>query len=489
VNAPPDAGSVATGATTPAPEPRCTQAGATTPTPEPRSAQALATTPAPEPRPTQAIATTPAPEPRPTQARPPLSQITNGLTLIGSKAIPMGLGFVFWVIAARSFAPRQVGIAAGAVAAMMLCTQIAQLGFGSAFITHYPARRREPAPLLNTSFTLVAALGVLWGLLFVALAGFAFHQLDIVAGSFGFVLLFVFASLFGTLGILYDQVATALRRGDQALVRNLAFAAGTVVLLAAIVGGTDRAGAESIFMPWAVAGLVALLIGMRQIRRTLPDYRLRLSVRWGLARELTRAGMPNYALTLAERAPGLILPVVVAELLSPAANATWYTVWMMAWVLYIVPIQVGMTIFSEASHDPGALGESIRRGVLCSLAVGAVGAVVLGLGAHLALSILGHHYARGGVWPLRILVAAFVPLSFVQAYYSAARARRRLREAIVVAWSSALVSVAVAGVAGLIGGLTAMALAWVAVQFVTGAWSMWRVRAIRRDARVGEPAL
>jgi O-antigen/teichoic acid export membrane protein len=436
-----------------------------------------------------ASATVASPEARPSQALAPLSQITNGLTLIGAKAISMGLGFAFWVIAARFFAPRQVGIAAGAVSAMMLCTQIAQLGFGSAFITHFPALQRRPAPLLNTSFTLTAALGVVGGLLFVALAGFAFSQLNIVAQSWGFMALFVVASLFGTLGILYDQVATALRRGDQALFRNVAFGAGTVVLLAAIVAGTHHASAESIFMPWAVAGLLALVIGLRQVRRTLPAYRLRLKVHWQLARELMHVGMPNYALTLAERAPGLILPVVVAELLSPASNATWYTVWMMAWVLYIVPIQVGLTIFSEASHDPGALRESIRRGVLCSLAVGAVGAVVLGLGAHLALSILGHHYASGGVWPLRILVVAFVPLSFVQAYYSAARARRRLREAVVVAWSTTLVSVGLAAAAGVIGGLTAMAAAWVAVQFFTGAWSMWRLRAIRHDIREGEPVL
>ncbi|MGN6170117.1 MAG: lipopolysaccharide biosynthesis protein, partial [Solirubrobacteraceae bacterium] len=363
----PDAGAVAASATT-SPEPRATTS------PEPRAVTS------PEPR------ATASPEPRATQALAPLSQITNGLTLIGSKAITMGLGFVFWVIAARAFDPREVGIAAGVVAAMMLCTQIAQLGFGSAFITHYPARQREPAALLNTSFTLTAALGVVWGLLFVVLAGFAFHQLHVVAGSWEFVLLFVFASLFGTLGILYDQIATALRRGDQALSRNVAFGIGTVALLAVIVGSTDHAGAEAIFLPWAAAGLLALLIGLRQVRRTLPGYRLRLAVQWGLARELMRDGMPNYALTLAERAPGLILPVVVAELLSPAANATWYTVWMMAWVLYIVPIQVGMTIFSEASHEPPALGESIRRRVLCKLAVGPAGAVLLGMGSQHAHS-------------------------------------------------------------------------------------------------------
>src|SRR5215216_1184889 len=150
------------------------------------------------------------------QALPPLSQISNGLTLIGAKSITMGLGFLFWVLAARSFAPRDVGLAAGVVSAMMLCTQLAQLGFGSAFITHFPRFKRRPAALLNTSFTLVAALGAVWAGLFLLFASAAFRQLDVVSAQIDFALLFVIAAVFGTLGILFDQVATALRRGDQA---------------------------------------------------------------------------------------------------------------------------------------------------------------------------------------------------------------------------------------------------------------------------------
>jgi O-antigen/teichoic acid export membrane protein len=191
-------------------------------------------------------------------------------------------------------------------------------------------------------------------------------------------------------------------------------------------------------------------------------------------------------LTLAERTPGLILPVIVAELLSPGANATWYAIWMMAWVVYIVPIQVGMTIFAEISHDPEAVRESVRRGILCSLGVGAAGALVLGLGAHRILTVLGHHYAHGGTGPLRVLLLAFVPLTFVQAYFSSCRARRRLREAIVVGWVSAVASVGLAAAAGVTHGLMGMAVAWVAVQFVTGALSLWRLRALA--ARTAESA-
>jgi O-antigen/teichoic acid export membrane protein len=428
----------------------------------------------------------------PVQALPPLSQLSNGLTLIGAKTITMGLGFLFWVLAARLFAPYDVGLAAGVVAAMMLCTQLAQLGFGSAFITHFPRLKGHAAALLDTSFMLVTALAAVWGGLFLLFASAAFRQLDVVAARIDFALLFVIASVFGTLGILLDQVATALRRGDQALVRNVTFGVGTVGVLAALPLVAGARSAEAIFLPWAVAGAGAAIIGLLQLRRTLPGYRLRPAVDRALAGELVRAGLPNYVLTLAERTPGLILPVLVAELLSPGANATWYTIWMMAWVVYIVPIQVGMTIFSEVSHDPGSLRRSIRRGVLSSLAIGATGALVLGAGAELLLSILGTHYASGGSAPLRVLLLAFIPLTFVQVYFSSCRARRRLREAIVTGWVSGLASIGAAAAAGTSHGLMGMAIAWVSVQYFTGAWSLWRLRLLTSKAPAGgwpsEPA-
>jgi O-antigen/teichoic acid export membrane protein len=409
-----------------------------------------------------------------------MSQLTSGLTLIAAKIITMALGFVFWVLAAREFSQHEVGLAAGVVSAMMLCTQLALLGLGSAFITHFPQTQRSPAVLLNTSLTLVGALGVVFGAAFLLVAGWAFRQLDVAATQPLFALLFVAACIVGTLGILLDQVATALRRGDQVLIRNMTFGLGTVGLLATLpLLGAPNA-AWTIFAPWALAGVAACVVGIAQLRRVLPRYRPRPAAERGLARELVAAGLPNHALTLAERVPALILPVIVAELLSPATNATWYAVWMMAWVVYIVPIQVGMTIFAEVAHDRTAFRRSVRHGVLTSLAVGTLGALALGAGAELALSLLGPHYARDGVEPLRILLLALLPLTFVQAYFSSCRARRTLGEAIVAGSVGALVAVSAAAIAGVGHGLTGMAIAWVAVQYAAGSWSLWRLWVLTR---------
>src|SRR5207237_5365923 len=87
----------------------------------------------------------------------------------------------------------------------------------------------------------------------------------------------------------------------------------------------------------------------------------------GLRRPLVRVGLPDPALPLTEPAPGLMLPILVTELLSPARNAFWYAVWMMAWVVYIIPISMGMALFAEASHRPESLARAVRSGVGSSL--------------------------------------------------------------------------------------------------------------------------
>ncbi|MCW2675674.1 MAG: Membrane protein involved in the export of O-antigen and teichoic acid [Modestobacter sp.] len=408
----------------------------------------------------------------------PLPSAVNSLALIVAKVGAMGLGGLFWLLAARIASPTEVGLAAGAVSAMMLCTQVAILGFGSAVILHMRSNQERLSALLNSALVLVVGASAALSVGFIAIAGAVLGQLDVVAHSVVFAVLFVVAGVCGTVGILLDQTNTALRRGDQALVRNVAFGAVTLVGLVVMALLSTTVSATGLFVPWAVGGALATVIGLRQLRRSVQGYRPRASIDLPLGRRLVRSALPNYVLTLADRAPALVLPIIITELLSPGANATWYGVWMMAFVVYTIPVQIGLTVFSEIARDPASEARAVRRGVRTSLAFALPLAGVVALGAQPLLGLLGEHYAAGGVTPLRILVLGLVPITFVQAYFASARARGRLREATAVAVSSALVSVAaVAAVAAATGGLTAIALAWFAAQVPTALWSAWRLRA------------
>jgi O-antigen/teichoic acid export membrane protein len=290
----------------------------------------------------------------------------------------------------------------------------------------------------------------------------------------------------GTAGIVFDQTSTVQRRGDQMLVRGVVQGVVTLVAVAPllVIPGGDRA--VGIFATWVIGGAAMTGYGIWQLRRVVPGYLYRIRLEEGITGTMLRVGLPNHALTLADRAPGLILPVVVTEVLSPSQNAYWYAVWMMAWVIYIIPIQVGMTLFAEASHRSKPLSKLIRQGVKHSLVLGTAAALALAVGAHFALSILGRHYAAAGTTPLRILVLALFPMTCIQAYYAACRARRRLREATIVSVLNGLVGISSAALAGPTHGLTGMAVAWVATQMVTGAYAASRLRRVM--VRGDEPA-
>jgi O-antigen/teichoic acid export membrane protein len=402
--------------------------------------------------------------------------LASAVALIASKVSTMTLGFAFWLVAARLLPPAHVGLAAGAVSAMMLCTQLALLGIGSSVIVHFPRHRTQPAHLLDTAFTLVVVAALVAAGLFVMLASVAFDELGVIASAGLFTVAFVAMGVLGTVQILMDQISTALRRGDQALMRSLLFGGIALAFLVSLHVATGSEGALGIFAAWVAGGVGACALGCLQLRRSLGGYRYRPRLQSRLVRGLLGAGFPNHALTLMERAPGLVLPILVTELLSPAANAAWYVAWMMAWVVYIIPIQVGMTSFAEVARRPAAARELVAHGIRLSLVLAVPAVAFTALAAGLLLSVLGGAYADAGTTPLRILLLAAVPLAFTQGYFVTCRSTRRWGEVLAIGTVSALVSVCAAAAAGVTFGLTGMALAWVATQGVTGVWASWRLR-------------
>jgi O-antigen/teichoic acid export membrane protein len=410
------------------------------------------------------------------ERRASLAVTVSALALVAAKVGTMGFGFLAWIVAARLYPANEVGLASGAVSAVTLCAQFALVGLGSAVITLLPAHIDRPSRLLDTSVSLLTLTAAIAGIAFVLFAGNVLQELRVVAADPFYALLFVALAVGGTLGVLFDQVSTARRRGDQVLLRGVAAGVGTLVAVVvigrALGGGTSR----DIFAAWVLGGLITVGLGLISMGRAVPGYGFRPRLDTGLATTLSRVGLPNYVLTLTERAPGFALPIFVTELLSPTDNAHWYAAWMMAWVVFIVPIQVGMTSFAEIAREPGLAGRIVRHGVRTSLAIGIVGAAVVAILAEPLLHLLGPGYAAAGAPALRILVVGIVPLTFVQAYFSYCRARGRLGEAIAVGLLTCLASIAAPALAASGGGLIGMAVAWLAVQVVAAIVASARLR-------------
>jgi glycosyltransferase involved in cell wall biosynthesis/O-antigen/teichoic acid export membrane protein len=403
--------------------------------------------------------------------------VENALGLLVSKGAAMGCGFLFWLLAAHATAPGSVGLGAGVIAAMMLCTQLAILGLGAAVITITSEQRRPTGAVLDAAIALVAMLSfvVAVGALAVLarLPRFADLKSPLLAACF------VALVVLGTLNILFDHIAVSFGRGRNVALRGAV--AGVVPLLPlavpGLMTGTSASGLVALWLPGLLLSCVG---GWRVVRRELPEHtHTWRSVDAALLIDLLRHGLPNWALTLSDRVPGPLLAVLVTQLLSPTDNAHWYIVWMAAWVVYAVPNSVGIALFAEVAREPEKIRALARRGLMLSLGLGIAGAAAVAVVGPVLLRLLGAGYAAEGVVPLLILLIGVVPLSVLQVRYAICRATSRLAPAVVTGVCTATGGLVLASTVGARRGLTGIAVCWVATLLVAAAASVVLVRPTR----------
>ncbi len=416
----------------------------------------------------------------------PLSMTSNSLFLIVAKVGSLAIGFLCWLVAARLFPASNVGVASATVSATTLVALFAVLGIGWSVIGQFPSQER-PGELLDTAISLVGIGSLVTCAAFLLVAALFLDDLRVIAVDPRFAVAFVLFAVTGTLGLILDQISTVMRRGDQAMTRNVVKGLVTLAIVPAALLATEADRSLAIVAAWSVGSVGMIIVGVWQFARGPMTYRFRPRIRLALARPLIELGIPNYILNIAERLPGSVLPIIVTEMISPADSAYWYGAWMMAWVVFFIPIQIGTTLYAEISNIRADVVRLARQALRLSLGLGGLTAVVAVAGATLALSILGPAYADAGETPLRIVVLAVVPMSVFETYYTICRVTGHLNEAVAVSVLNAIASLAAAVAVAQQHGLVGIATAWLAVQAVTGVWAGLRlVLLLRSQPRSGE---
>lgn len=389
----------------------------------------------------------------------------------------MGAGFLFWVVAARTVSVTDVGIAASTSSGVMLCTQLALMGTSSAVIVQI-GRGRNPDSVLDTAFTLVMTSSLVIGTLFLFLSLQPGYAVGGAAAIAGYGLLVVAATVFGTISICLDQASIALRRPGSAVLR---YSVGGAASFLAILGWSlfhhgrgAHLGATAIFACWTLTACAACVLGAVQLRHW-SGYRYRPTVSARDSSRMLGIGLPNQLLTLTERAPQLLLPVLLAHLVAPEVAAYWYPAWMMAWIVYTAPVSVGLVQFADTVRDPSAARRTTWSGLRWSLLLGGVLALALVGTSRPLLALMGAAYAAASTHAMQVLAIGLVPYAVLQAYNALCRARQRLVEGItfgvLVGALAVSTSLAVAN-----RGVTAMAIAWVASMSCGAIWALIRLR-------------
>ena len=157
----------------------------------------------------------------------------------GSLAATTGLtslfGFVFTIVAARSFSPNAVGWGNAAINAMQLFGTIGMFGLNTMLIGELPKRKQDGESrggLVSASVAASAIGSVTLGLIFALIVGLHFNKhLPGVGGTLGEVLLFTIGTALTSATLVLDDATIGILRGGVQLWRNMSLSAIKLIAL------------------------------------------------------------------------------------------------------------------------------------------------------------------------------------------------------------------------------------------------------------------
>jgi len=417
---------------------------------------------------------------RPRQRRRGDQLLRTGHLLTLSSLATSAIGLLYWASATRTYGAATVGTSYAAVSALSFLAGIGQFNLGNVLIRFVPSAGSRLRRLVLGSYA-AAALGTLvaataFVLLIPAISpGLGFLRAPALAAAF--VLGTVAYSVF----TLQDGVLTGLRRPGWLLTENFGFAVLKVGLLVALAGTVLRT--QGILLSWVAALVAAIavtnaMLFARVIRRgrprsvppTVPAVPTVQTVSPRM-----RYIAADYAGELLWMATMSLPPILVLNLLGPEQGAYYGLAWLIAHTLYMVSINMGLSLMVETAREPGRI-DRLRHMLKHTGLLLAGGVAVTVAAAPLILRVFGAGYAHGGSTLLRLMALSALPNLVIVAAVSIARTRQRMWLVVAVYATFCALVLGLTGVLTTVLGLAGAGVAW-----LTGTTVVAGVLLLRRD--------
>jgi O-antigen/teichoic acid export membrane protein len=388
------------------------------------------------------------------------------LYLLATTGLTSLLGLGYWAVASRLFSQRAVGYGTAAIAALTLVSSVGIFGLGTLLIGDLP-KRRNRAGLISAAMLAAGTGSFVLAVAFVLVAPHFTTRYDDIDGSVGAAGVFCIGVALTAMSAVFDAAAIGILRGGLQLMRNMVFVVVKLLTLIGVALVIHYTSGIGLFASWIAAIPVSLLVVAIRLRIARAPVLARPD--WSSLRKLAKVLVAHNWLNLALQIPSLVVPVIVASMLSPEANAAYYVTTAICTGLYILPMHMATALFAVASGDPKAIARKLRFALRVSLAVGIPGVVVLAGGAHFILSLFGPGYARIATLPMQLIALSSLPVLVGSYYVSVSRATGRLSRAAAVMTTFGAVNAAGTVIGTMRGGLIGMATATLALSVIEAA--------------------
>ena len=415
-------------------------------------------------------------------AQPAMKVLQSSIFLMGSTIMTAGLGFLFWGLVAHLYSTERVGLATSLISAISLISYLGLLGFNSTVI-RFPARGAARNSQLTIALLITGGVSVLLGASYLGALPWFSPKLLFVRQDLWFAVAFLLFCACAGINLLTDSVFIAARIPQynmlvDGIVQNLTKLAMPIFLV--------TLGSAGIVTATGVGYAVAVIASLLAMRWRL-GFRFDVRTRGTRLREQARFSLASYVSALLNLAPLLLLPTLALQYLGAQDAAYYFMAFQIANMLNAASHAIGDAMFSEGSHDPARIKESLRRAAKLMLVVMVPAAAVVAPAGGLMLAVFGHDYAQNATGLLAVLAVGSLAVALNIWASCALKLMGRVRPMVASNIVFAAVTIGGAAVYGH-HGLIWLGWAWTVGNLLSGLAALAYVPSTLAHAAAAKPA-
>jgi len=349
-----------------------------------------------------------------------VSLYRNSGYLILDRVMVAATGFFYWILAARIYSLKELGLSSAAISSMSLLSILSTLGLTYGLIRFLPSAKDNANVLINTCLTIGILASISFSIVFLIGLKIWFPSLASLSHGLLNQFTFVIYTVSYTLMNFTTQIFIAKRRSSFSLSKDLIMALGRFIPL--LLMGTITPLNYGIFHSWGIASTVALLITVIFfLPRVQPGYRFSPVLKKKAFLHILGFSQANYFSDIFWSAPSYILPLLLVNLLGAEQNAFFYICLTIATILFMIPGSVSLSLLAEGFHDESQTRLQVKYSIKMSMSLIFLGIITILLLGGKLLSVYGRNYSEQGASVLALLAVSAVPMTVNYIYCSIQR--------------------------------------------------------------------
>lgn len=343
----------------------------------------------------------------------------NSFFIILSSIISAGLGFIFWILAAKLYPKDVVGIAIALFSSILLLVSLSDFGLSQSLIRFFPVR--EKSNIFSTSVVITTFFAVLFGIIFIAGIDFWSPGLGILKFFNGAIYL-LFLAAYAVICLTWVSFI-AMRKAEFSLLQNIIFGSRIVLLFPFI-----SFGAMGIFGAVGASTIITCTVMLFLLVKS--GVKLIFTLDRKFLHDAFHFSAGNYLSGLLTAAPSLIIPIMVLNILGAQETAQYYIAYSITALLFVIPIAVSTSLFVEGSH-----GETLKKNTMKSLFIIFIllipAIIILYLFGGFILGIIGKSYVEG-LDLMRIMALSSFFVAIVNVYFSIKKVQKDMKRLVLL---------------------------------------------------------